>query len=199
MITLAPKPSTYQASDVRQTPTSISPNVARLRSIGPNVVRVDLSAHVNLSSSNDLHDLMNELLDEWQGYTLIVSFSDVMHVDWTGLGVLISGLQRFRRAGSAVSVACDDFVHRSMLESSDIEIIRECRVDRSNLVDPFGTALALDGLRRAKRQHFFSDPLRDRSMASYPFFHVMCLTASSDGLNYGGVGNVTTVEHPTPL
>jgi anti-anti-sigma regulatory factor len=50
-----------------QTLTSISPKAGRLRSIGRNVVRVDLSAHVNFSTSNDVHDLMSELLDEWQG------------------------------------------------------------------------------------------------------------------------------------
>ena len=66
---------------------------------------------------------MNELLDEWHGYAVIVSFSNVIYVDWTGLGVLLSGLQRLRRAGSAVSITCDDSVHRSMLELSDIEII----------------------------------------------------------------------------
>jgi anti-anti-sigma factor len=87
------------------------------------VVWVDLSAHVNLSSSSALHDLMNELLAEWNGYSVIVSFSDVIHVDWTGLGVLLSGLQRMRKQGSTVSIACDDSVHRSMLELSDIEII----------------------------------------------------------------------------
>jgi anti-anti-sigma factor len=87
------------------------------------VVWVDLSAHVDLSSSSALHDLMNELLAEWNGYSVIVSFSDVIHVDWTGLGVLLSGLQRMRKQGSTVSIACDDSVHRSMLELSDIEII----------------------------------------------------------------------------
>jgi anti-anti-sigma factor len=123
MITLPPRPATHQVSGARQTQTSFSPNAARLRSIARNVVWVDLSAHVNISSSSALHDLMNELLGEWHGYTVIVSFSDVIHVDSTGLGVLLSRLQRMRKQGSAVSIACDDSVHRSMLELSDIEII----------------------------------------------------------------------------
>ena len=66
---------------------------------------------------------MNELLDEWHGYMVIVSFFDVIHVDWTGLGILLRGLQRMRKQGSAVSIACDDTIHRSMLELSDIDII----------------------------------------------------------------------------
>jgi hypothetical protein len=77
-------------------PSLLSPNAARLRSFARNVVWVDLSAHVNISSSNAPHDLMNDLLAEWNGYSVIVSFSDVIHVDWTGLGVLLSGLQRMQ-------------------------------------------------------------------------------------------------------
>jgi anti-anti-sigma factor len=133
MITLSPRHSSPVVSGFRQTPTSISLNAeilrmeprelgAQLQITGRNVVQVDLSAHVDLSSSNALHDLMNELLDNRQGYTVIVSFSDVQYVDWTGLGVLLRGLQRLRRAGSAVSIVCDDSLHRSMLESSSIEI-----------------------------------------------------------------------------
>jgi hypothetical protein len=87
----------------------------------------------------------------------------------TGLGVLLSGLQRLRKEGSAISIACDNSVHPADARIKRHRNHRECHVDQSNLVEHFTGVPASDGFHLKRRTAFLSVPLQDRGIGVLAF------------------------------